>query len=59
MALVSIRQLLREVPSTDNIVRHEGTGWVRVTVVQDDGTVFVVDAKKEHVRRLTSTTQVA
>lgn len=59
MPRLSIRQLLQEVPATSGTVCYEGTGWVRVTVVADDGTVYVVDAKKENVHRVTSTEQVS
>lgn len=53
------RPLLQEVPSTDHVVRFAPTEMVRVTVAMDNGVAYVVDTRKEHFRRLPSTTQVS
>lgn len=49
--IISSEPLIAEVPSTDGFARYERTGWVRISIVENDGTVWIIDCREEHMRR--------
>lgn len=48
---VTVEQLLAEAPQVDGYYRVAPTGWVRLTVIDDNGTLWIADTLKEHLYR--------
>lgn len=43
------KHLLAEAPQVGGTKRMERTGWIRLTVIDDTGSLWIVDAREENV----------